>query len=161
VVRVVSNIPALPDQPSHAFGSPEGGGKTVGLGPSLQGVLQIGQLLLGKPGLATRTPRLLQGGATAVLPILVPAAGGLAMHAKSPRGLSGTEPLVKEPAGLQPALFELVEIAFDAFKITHAPKHTTRLAACHYILQTSITGFPPPDSEHRFRFPITTRDNAR
>ncbi|MEK6284099.1 MAG: hypothetical protein AABN95_27520, partial [Acidobacteriota bacterium] len=135
---MVSNIPALPDQPGHALGGPEGGGKTVGLGPRLQGVLQISQLLLGKLGLATCTSRFFQGGAAAALPILAPPAGGLAMDAQPPRGLGGAKSLVEELAGLQSALFQLVEIAFDAFRITHAPKHITRPNPCHYILQTSI-----------------------
>lgn len=143
---MVSNIPALPDQPGHAFGGPEGGGKTVGLGPGLQGVLQISQLLLGKLGLATCTSRFFQGGAAAALPILVPAAGGLAMDTQPPGGFGGAESLVEEPAGLQSALFQLVEIAFDTFRITHAPNPITGLNQCHYILQTSISGLAANNS---------------
>ena len=138
MVGVVSNIPALSDQPGHAFSGPKGGGKTVGLGPGLQGVLQFSQVLLGKLGLATCTSGFFQGGTAAALPIPVPAAGRLAMDAQPSRGLGGAESLVKEPAGLQPALFKLDEIAFDAFRITHASEHATRPNPCHYILQMSI-----------------------
>ena len=57
-----------------------------------------------------------------MLPILVPAAGGLAMDAQPSCGFGGAESLVEEAAGLQPSLLQLVEIAFDAFGITHAPE---------------------------------------
>ena len=62
------------------------------------------------------------------------------MDAQPSCGFGGAESLVEEAAGLQPSLLQLVEIAFDAFGITHAPKPLTRLHQCHYILQKSIGG---------------------
>ena len=56
------------------------------------------------------------------LPGLIPPTHRLSVHMKLPGHFGLGEPLVEEFSGLESPLFQLVEIAFNAFGVTHAQR---------------------------------------
>jgi len=115
-------LPRLPfDQIGHAPSGPQARAVTQCLGAGLQTLAQLLQLPSLQPRSATGAAGLAQGLEALLLPRLVPATDGLAMHVQTTGYLRLAEPPIEEVSGFQSASFELVEIAFDASWISHAP----------------------------------------
>ena len=108
------------DQISHPPSGPQAGAVAQSFRPCLEATAQLLQLGGLQAGFASGPTRFLEGFGSLAFPDSMPAADRLAVNTQSPGHFSLMETSLKKPGGFEPSLFQLIEIALDAFWITHA-----------------------------------------
>jgi len=119
-MKLLTGLPL--DQIGHPPSGPQPRAITQRLGAFLQSSAQLLQLDRLQPGFAARSARLLKCLDSLLVPSVIPAADGLPVNVQPSGDLRLAQALTEEPGCLEPPLFELVKIAFDAFGVTHAQK---------------------------------------
>ena len=122
MVGMVLDAGQIPDDLRHSRRGPQGGGEPMGLRALFEGAFHLAKLAGRQPGLAPGSPGLFQRLDSAILPSREPAIGGLAVDAEFAGHFGLAQAPVKESGGGKSALFELLEVTFDTFRVTHAPK---------------------------------------
>ena len=119
-MKLLARLPL--NQVSHPPGSPQAAAVTQRLRTFLEAAAEFFQLPGLQPGLAARPVCSLERPGAMFLPGLMPPADRLPVNAQLAGNLGLAEALVKESGGFEPPLFQLIKIAFDAFRITHAQR---------------------------------------
>jgi len=111
------------DDGGHAPGGPKRRAKIVGFRPLLERAFQLAEVLAVEAWPAASTASPFERSGALVLPDTVPAADGLPVDSELAGDLGLVQTPLKEFGGLDPPLFQLCklfDIAFYAFRITHA-----------------------------------------
>jgi len=130
-------LPGLPlDQIGHPPSGPKRRAITQCFRAGFQSLAQLFQLQRLQTGFAARPRRLYQRLGSLFPPGLMPPADRLAVDTQSPSDFPLMKATVKKSGGFKPSPFQLLEIAFDAFWITHAQILTRRTESVTILCDT-------------------------
>jgi hypothetical protein len=114
-------LPSLSlNQIGHTPGRPQRSAIAQRFGPFLQTFAQFLQLDRLQAGFAARSCGLAQRLGPLLVPGLMPPADRLAMNAQSAGDFALMDASIKKPGRFESPPFQFIEIAFNAFWITHA-----------------------------------------
>ena len=118
-------LPSLSlDQIGHTPGRPQRSAIAQCFRPRLQTLAQFLQLDRLQAGFTTHSRSLAKRLGSLLFPGLMPAADRLTVNAQSSGDLALVETSVKEPGGFESPPFQFIEIASNAFWISHARRLT-------------------------------------
>ena len=118
------------NQIGHPPCGPERSAITQRLGALFQPLAQLVELLGSQTGFAAGSSSFLERLGSLFFPGLVPAIDRLLMHAQLPRNLSLSDALLKQFGRLKPPYFQLVEITFNAFGVSHTQNSSSNAKSC-------------------------------
>ena len=107
------------DEIGHPPSGPQAGAIAQRFGSLLETAAQLLQLGGLQPRLAASAASFPERFGSLCFPGLMPSTDGLAMNVELAGYLGLAQAPVEEFGSLEPSFFELIEIAFDAFGITH------------------------------------------
>ena len=116
---VEAHVTFLLDELFDSHRSPQARDISQRLWATLESALDTPQVRWAQTGLAPRTARLLQPGATRLGQLLGPATHGLAMDSDFPSDLRLAPLFLEQSHRLQSSLFQRLEISLDTFRISH------------------------------------------
>jgi hypothetical protein len=128
----------LLNQIGHPPSRPQGRAVAQRLRSLFQFLAQLLQLHRLEPRPATHPGSFSQRFCPLSLPGLMPTTDRLAVDGQFPGNLPLAKSLVKESGRLESSPLQFIEIALNAFGISHAQKTTESNRSCHYITRISI-----------------------
>ncbi len=122
------------DQLSYARRRPQPVAIPERFRPALQPILDSLPIGVAQLRLPARTPGTLQPRTAFRLPLLPPSPHGLSMHPEPPRHFRWPGPLLEQPRGRKPPLFERPKVPFHSRWVSHARTLHPKPSQCNYIM---------------------------
>ena len=132
--RGVLHAALAPDQFRHARRRPQSVAIPQRFRPALQAIFDSLQIGVAQLRLPARAPGTLQSRTAFLLPLLPPSPHGLSMHPDPPCHFRWPGPLLEQPGGRKPPLFERPKVPFYSRWVSHARTLHPKPSQCNYLM---------------------------